>query len=257
MADVHLTNNMSAAASLRAVYKRRPKLIGIGDIPEFGPLDDGERRAAYLEDTLGGGEWFGSDAFDRWRVAVSEIGAINPERIIVWVSRSGSDIVFLSMVAYFFTDLASKLWVNFVQAPDGFQGVGILSEEQLRQFLTTARPITADEASVLRSDFLTYAQRPEPLRLADANGKIKFCGDDHFDRDLLGHCSREWTRAPYVIGSTMGNGDPLNPVGDLFLLWRVRCLVDAGKLEAKGDHNGSMRGFEVRLAKAAETERKA
>ncbi len=245
--ELHLTNHQSAASSLRHALRKHPAVLAVGDLPEFGPLNDGVARARFFDETLALSDVFGDDAFSIWRETAARIREIAPDRVLVWVSRSGSDTVFLSMVARFLADTGAELWRVRAGAPDGFQSVGSLSSDMLAEFVGTETLIEADELRQLATDFETYASRPEMVRLVDAGDAISFNNEDCFDQSILSQCSHEWARAAYVIGHTMGNCDPLNPIGDLYLVWRLEQLIDAGLVEANSDLEDDIRNYSVRL----------
>lgn len=183
--DVHLTDGFSAAQSLRQAFRNRRKVFALDDLPQFGPLHDGKARAAYFDETLALREHFGDDAFARWRSTVRDIQALRPERVLVWVSRSGADIIFLSMVAHFFAHSRLELWE--VRAPPlgGIEGVGLYPEDRLALLLPSARRMDQAELTRLESDFQNYSSRSEHLRIADRDGVINFHREDYFDNDIL------------------------------------------------------------------------
>jgi hypothetical protein len=66
-------------------------------------------------------------------------------------------------------------------------------------------------------------------------GSIIARPENAFDEYLLERCPLEWTKWYYPIGHAMGDCDGQNLMGDAFLSWRLRMLVEAGRVEAQGD----------------------
>jgi hypothetical protein len=243
--DLHVVLGASAGASLRHALGRRSGVFPVWDHPELGPLGNGVERAAFWNE-LYKDELY-ADTFDEWRDIVEQIGERAPERIIIWTDMTGSGIVFLRMAAHFLSKCQVGLW-RIVAPPfgDGFS-IGIFPAEILRPLLDIAEPISQLKANKLGQEFVAIADRPEPLRIARENGELSFQQIDYFDQQLLGYVNFEWARALHPVSMTMGYADPRNPPGDILLTDRLRHMSVAGQIEARGNLDGSLRDFEVRL----------
>ncbi len=66
-------------------------------------------------------------------------------------------------------------------------------------------------------------------------GSIIVRPENALDEYLLERCPLEWTKWYYPIGDAMGDCDGHNLLDDAFFSWRLRLLVEAGRVEAQGD----------------------
>lgn len=66
----------------------------------------------------------------------------------------------------------------------------------------------------------------------------------YYDNDILEHTPDEFMRAARVVGTVMGMSDQV--VGDTFIDYRLRKLIEAGKIEYRGKLR-YMREFDIRL----------
>jgi hypothetical protein len=180
-------------------------------------------------------------------------------RLVVWFGRhSASELAFFLALAdrlgdrsYDIVDVTNLQWIPL--RPDGTSAVarpvgavGIGATAQLAAQLTTARPISSQEASDAGHLWQRLRSQNAPFRVVTPTG-LASAPIDHFDSSILEQAAREWRSSAYVIGSTMAhNCDPHMQVGDVMLLARLVALVEEGKLLADGDP-WDMRACRVRL----------
>lgn len=92
----------------------------------------------------------------------------------------------------------------------------------------------------------------EELKSSRANlrifkdGKIESVEEDYYDSDLCKNAGSVFVPANQVIGDTMGRSDQL--IGDVFLEYRLRKLIEDGKLECKGKMK-KMSDYKVKYSK--------
>nr|WP_261378379.1 DUF3658 domain-containing protein [Paenibacillus agilis] len=76
------------------------------------------------------------------------------------------------------------------------------------------------------------------------NGKLTAVLVDYYDVFLLEHVTDDYQLAARVVGAVMGDSNLV--VGDMYLAFGVRQLIDEGKLDYRGEL-GSLRDYEIRL----------
>lgn len=62
--------------------------------------------------------------------------------------------------------------------------------------------------------------------------KIVGVQEDYYDFNLLSNCTNNFKKASVVVGSAMGNSQ--QSVGDTYLSYKVRKLIESGKIEYRG-----------------------
>ena len=90
------------------------------------------------------------------------------------------------------------------------------------------------------------------IRILEGGKKIAGKDADFFDKDILGALTQEWTRGNKAMHQILAKMKI--KTGDVFLLWRMRELTAAGKLELNGDPSKGWKDFEVRLKSVATAE---
>ena len=66
-----------------------------------------------------------------------------------------------------------------------------------------------------------------------------------FDKDILTHINAEPQKLSKIVTNTLSKMKV--KTGDVFLVWRIRELIQEGKLEAIGDWNKSWKDISVKI----------
>lgn len=244
MTDLHLVWSWSAKASLQAALRQRTNVMRADNAPDLGPLNDGRQRGTFFRElyqSVGmdtgelGEEGLPTNAFSEWATIKEAIVDTNPDRVLIWISDSGADHVFLRMASHFLGDCGTQLWQVQVKTGDHFCAVGSLPGETLLSFLPSARKIDSGSIKRYADEFDAMAANPHLLRMATPEGHLTHHDLSFFDDAILGYCSSEWRRTMHVVGDTMGHADNLNPPGDLLIFSRLLHLVRAGMLQLDGE----------------------
>ncbi len=129
-----------------------------------------------------------------------------------------------------------------------------LHEIQPKEFLKAkklARPITPSEFEVDPDEWKKLCVDNALVRFLEGGKKIIGKEADFFDKDLLAHITAESQKLNKVIANTLSKMKV--KTGDVFLVWRVRELVAAGRLEMVGDWNKGWKEITVKTASATQT----
>ncbi|MBO9732464.1 MAG: DUF1835 domain-containing protein [Chitinophaga sp.] len=256
MKDLHITSSISVAGTLRlAIYEHllAGDAIGFNELPGIGPLDDGGKRTRYLQSLVFGSHpgyqyAYLNNVFDSWHQLQQRLHAHPVDRLIIWAGSDGNDYVFTRMACWWLREIPVDLWL--VNAPThGGNDIASYNQQELASLFTQAGQITAHTLNELAREYENIAARPELLRECDENGQLQFLDEAIYDDTILGYNNdKRWISAVRIIGQIIGFSDRRNPINEVFASGRIKALVAAGKLKARGDMS-SMRTFELKRAK--------
>lgn len=127
-----------------------------------------------------------------------------------------------------------------------------LHEIQPKEFLKArklARPITLSEFEVDPDEWKKLCQENAMVRFLEGGKKIVGKEVHFFDKDILAHTGHEAQKLSKVLHNTLSKMKV--QTGDVFLVWRIREMAAAGKLELGGDWNKGWKEITVKLAGAS------
>jgi len=266
MADptLHVVFSRSAAGLLYQALKkggRSDRILAFDDNLGFGPIDppDPDVRLDWMVQELGVArkdwDWLPEDTRDFWSVALAANG-----RTVVWTTKRmvREYSAFLEWVRlleerpYDVVDLTDTeiAW----RRPDGattkarVTSLAHLNPDyvDILSLLDRAAPLSPSLRQQYQEMWQQLRSESAPLRILRAD-RLRSAPMTHLDNLVCAHTSDAWLSVMRVVGETMGNAwaDDGIQVDDLVLCARVRALVDAGKLEARGDMSDCRRS-EVR-----------
>jgi hypothetical protein len=257
MRTVHLILGDSAAGALRQVFAkaREDTVVALPDSFSCGPLPSATSpnewaniRHAFWEQLwsgIGVPEAEGDEQpvpedalpdFERLQDA---------ERISVWLGSGLDDQLLLPWLAWVLPLGGISLdLLEVIQFPDlpRVKSLAALTALQLRhhpapyRLTPLARGVLDQAWRALTAstpvELCTFLrQRPEPSPLRNALVRLARwypqvdTGLGQWDYRLLANTGREGPRASHVVGHTLGSADEADPIGDLWLYWRLRRLA--------------------------------
>lgn len=123
-----------------------------------------------------------------------------------------------------------------------------LYEIQPSEFLKAkklARPITLSEYEVDPDEWLKLTQENAMVRILEGGKKIISKGEDYYDAEILKNITGEWQKASRVLQNTLNRMKV--KTSDVFLMWRVKTLIEEGRFLAEGDLNKDWKSFDIKL----------
>lgn len=120
---------------------------------------------------------------------------------------------------------------------------GECAPEEIDHLILTMKKLEKEKCNRLMSDWEVLRTSKEKLRILK-NDKIIGVDESYYDHEILSNCTFNFKKSVSVIGSTMGKSAQL--VGDTYLDYRVRKLIESGKIEYRGKLE-NMRDFEIRV----------
>ena len=132
-----------------------------------------------------------------------------------------------------------------------------LNEIQPKEFIKAkklARPITLSEFEVDPDEWFRIVNDGGLVRILEGGKKIASKDDTFYDKEVLKNLTPEWQKAWRLVSNTL-HRMPVK-TGDVFIEWRIRQLIEQGKIEVTGDVSKGWKDFDVKLpgTKQQETE---
>ncbi len=123
-----------------------------------------------------------------------------------------------------------------------------LHEIQPKEFLKAkklARPITLSEFEVDPDEWKKTCNEPSMVRFLEGGKKLVGKEVDFYDKDILMNITKETFKLQKVLTNTLNKMKV--KTGDVFLVWRIREMATAGKLQVNGDWSKGWKEITVSL----------
>ncbi len=130
-----------------------------------------------------------------------------------------------------------------------------LNEIQPKEFIKAkklARPITLSEFEVDPDEWVRIVNDGGYVRILEGGKKIASKEDTFYDKEVLKNLTPEWQKAWRLVSNTL-HRMPIK-TGDVFIEWRIRQLIEQGKIEVTGDVSKGWKDFDVKLPGAQQQE---
>lgn len=121
-----------------------------------------------------------------------------------------------------------------------------LHEIQPKEFLKAkklARSITLSEFEIDPEEWNRLMQENAMVRILEGGKKIAGKDESFYDEEILKNITADWQKATRVLSNTLHRMKI--KTGDVFLMWRMKELINAGKIITEGD-TVSWKGFDVK-----------
>ena len=123
-----------------------------------------------------------------------------------------------------------------------------LFEIQPKEFLKAkklARPVTLSEFEVDPDEWKKLSAENAVVRFLEGGKKITGKEVDFYDKDILNHVTGVPQKLMKLLGNTLNKMKVRT--GDVFLVWRIRELAAAGKLEVLGEWTKGWKDLAVKF----------
>ena len=108
-----------------------------------------------------------------------------------------------------------------------------------------ARPVTLSEFEVDPDEWKKISEENAMVRILEGGKKIAGKEESFYDNEILKNITTEWQKATRVLMNILHRMKI--KTGDVFLMWRMKKLIEEGKVETSGDINKGWKEFDVRL----------
>ncbi|MGD6796286.1 DUF1835 domain-containing protein [Metabacillus indicus] len=273
---IHIVFGASVSGSLKFVLKemgieKEDKVISFREMFSIGPvwkLHETNRLQARFE-------WMKrcvSEEYDEWldykqgvEKAFNQIEATpKGTHITIWTSNNSHEQTGLRFIVYLLKSYSMD--ISLINTTDEYEEIlevkkgkytplhtGEIPPEKLQVIYEQGHGkfITDHDREGLEKEWLALADGRETLRIWQ-NGRIQSVSEDYFDAFIINRAKKlqsksqtnDFMKSARLIGEVLGH---LNQyVGDSFLEYRLKKLIEAGIFEAKGCLL-AMRFYDVRL----------
>lgn len=266
---IHIVFNESEVALMQEVIGLDESLAGevieIKDDFAVGPLtgldtEEGwNARLNWIRTLLEGSpykpELVGS--FDD-RQTVKEIkeklDADSAEQVWIWMGQNQHDVCgyyWLMPQLRAYQGRVMVLYMNnlpFINEKGQIFYPSWLHEIQPKEFIKAkklCRPITLSEFEVDPDEWKKITEENALVRILEGGKKIVGKDESFYDAEIIKNTTGEWQKATRVLANTLNRMKI--KTGDVFLMWRMKQLITAGKIEANGDIHKGWKEFDVKL----------
>lgn len=262
---LHVVFGESAGGTLRLALRqagREDEVISFNDNLSFGPISPPvpAARAAWARSEL----YFPAKATAALDEQLTRFWPTvrSAQKHVVWFSRRSAREFcgFLELVLQMGRRSYQVVDLTGVEIPCQTYGgaaasrptlnLAELSPDEVREnaLWDRAVPLSAEERQRYRRAWQSLRYANAPFRVVEGDSVIS-ASIGIYDDMLLSCMTADWRRAALIIGEAMARNscDPRCQAGDLVLFGRLRKLVGAGKLEARGDL-AAPRHCEMRLS---------
>jgi hypothetical protein len=108
-----------------------------------------------------------------------------------------------------------------------------------------ARPVTLSEFEVDPDEWKKIAEENAAVRILEGGKKIIGKEETFYDKEILKNVTGEWQKAWRVLSNTLHRMKI--KTGDVYIMWRMKHLINEGKIEVLGDVSKGWKEFDVRL----------
>lgn len=269
---VHIVCGESPAGSLRVGLGRENKVIGFPDFFAVGPIKElhekagRKRRYEWLRDHLNYPNDFIEKEYEkRFSKTLAEIDAI-PDHvpIVIWTAENADEQTGARYFLYLLKEKTNDIFL--INTTIAYQELFNTSEYQYFYFHTgevlpeklnivylkkLTTPLTIEERTGTEKEWSALSSTKGVVRIWKDN-KIQAVNEDYFDELIVSTArklhtkqeERDFIKSGRLIGDVLGHID--NNVGDAYLEYRLRHLINIGVFEINGIPKG-MRYYSVKL----------
>ncbi|WP_068672136.1 DUF1835 domain-containing protein [Oceanobacillus sp. Castelsardo] len=263
---IHILSSASASGSLQFALKemgldKKERIISFYDIFSIGPvwrLNEGigvKSRDEWMKQSMSEKFYEYNGYREHFEMVMNEINLIpEGEHMTIWVSDNAHEQTGMRYIVHLLkgkniditvintTEAYKELFqvkkVKYTVLHTGEippEKLQIIYKQDIGQFLTL---FTDHDREELEREWLSLGESHETLRIW-RNGRIQSITEDYYDDFIIKKAKRlfgkqnEFISVARVIGEVLGHLDQY--IGDAFLEYRIRKLIDAGVFELEGD----------------------
>ncbi len=184
----------------------------------------------------------------------------NPEEELwIWMAQNQHDVTGYYWLMPQFREYQGRVMVLYLSNLPFINEKGQifypswLQDIQPKEFLKAkklSRPITLSEFEIDPDEWRKMAEENTIVRILEGGKKIAGKGESFYDGEILKNITGEWQKATRVLSNTLHRMKI--KTGDVFIMWRMKHLINEGKIAVTGDVNKGWKDFDVKLAGATE-----
>ncbi|QES89400.1 DUF1835 domain-containing protein [Rhizosphaericola mali] len=163
------------------------------------------------------------------------------ENVWIWMGQNPHDVCGYYWLISQLADYQGKIQVIYLNNLPFINEIGgifypqYLHEIQPKEFLKAkrlARPVTLSEFELDPDEWRKICREDEMVRILEGGKKIASKDVSFFDKDILDALGEKTVKLPRLLSSLLPKMSI--KTGDAFLVWRIRELVNAGRILCDG-----------------------
>lgn len=180
----------------------------------------------------------------------------NPdESLWIWMGQNQHDVTGYYWLMPQFREYQGRVMILFLNNLPFINEKGQLfypswlNEIQPKEFLKAkklARPVTLSEFEIDPDEWRKIVEENALVRILEGGKKIVGKEESFYDNEILKNITTEWQKATRVLSNTLHRMKI--KTGDVFIMWRMKHLINEGQIEVTGDVAKSWKEFDVKLA---------
>jgi hypothetical protein len=225
-----------------------------------------EARKQWWREVLEGSENEGrvdSGEVDDYKTAAELVGTMrrNPDEIIwLWVAQNKHDVSGYFWILHYMKEFQGRVFILYLNNLPFINEKGLifypswLSQIPPKEYLKAkklARQITLSEFEVDPDEWTKLCNEDKGVRILEGGKKLVQEDYDFYDDELKKFISTDWQKASKVIHQFLTKAK--HTTGDMYILWRIKKLVEAGGYDVQGNQKG-MKDFEIKAVGASKAE---
>jgi len=176
-------------------------------------------------------------------------------QVWIWMGQNQHDVCGYYWLMSQLKEYQARIFVlylnnlPFINEKGGIFYPNYLFEIQPKEFLKAkklARPITLSEFEVDPDEWKKLCNENGIVRILEGGKKIVSKDATYYDKDVMNAVSAEPQKLQKVLHNIFSKMKI--KTGDAFLVWRMRELINEGKLEAQGDWSKGWKEIMIKLA---------
>lgn len=242
----------------------RGRVIQVKDDYAVGPLaniytEDGiKARKQWWREVLAGGDYNGLvetgnvDDERTFRELVRALEIDPAEVLWIWAAQNKHDVSGYYWLMSRLKDFQGRVFILYLNNLPFINEKGHifypvnLFQIAPREFLKAkklARLITLSEFETDPDEWKRLCDERKDIRLLEGGKKLAQYGHEFYDEELLKFISTDWIKVNKLIHAYLSKA--IHVTGDAYLLWRLKKMIEAGKLDAQGEIR-NMKDFEIK-----------
>lgn len=265
---IHIVFQEADIAALKKSFELdetlRGDIIQIKDELAVGPIasilsQDGiEARKQWWREVLQGSDYeklVDSGEIDDVKTVTGLIERLtrNQEEIVwIWAAPNKHDVSGYYWLISQLKDLQGRILILYLHNLPFINEKGHIfypeniSEIPPREFLKAkklARPVTLSEFEIDSDEWANLCNENKGVRTLESGKKLVQHDYDYYDNELIKFITNDWQKVTKLFHIFFLKSK--NTTGDAYLLWRLKLMINEGKIDAQGEIK-NMKDFEVK-----------
>lgn len=270
---IHIVFNEADVAVLQQAIEldetMQGTIVQIKDDYAVGPIQHiytGEgidARKNWWREVLSGGDLNGKaddETVDDYKTVAELVGALrrNPEETVwIWAAQNKHDVSGYYWLTRYMKEFQGRVFILYLNNLPFINEKGqifypvwlhTIPPKEFLKAKKLARPITLSEFEIDPDEWIRLGNEEKGVRILEGGKKLVQYDHGFYDTELKKFITRDWQKANKIISQFLSKAK--NTTGDMYLLWRLKKLIEAGGLDVQGEVK-NMKDFEVKLPSAA------